>query len=129
MRDIIERLYNIARARIGSPDRPGNEFDTGQYDWEEDTSTSTGNSKTTHESTDQNRSPIEIPRQVIDDLTLFALTPPSSLQEVRQARNRELQKYHSDKFIKDDEKFQTSKEIMQIYNAAYERLEKYFSKK
>jgi hypothetical protein len=68
-----------------------------------------------------------IPAQVLEDLAVFELTPPSSLEEVKKARNREIRKFHSDKFINDPEKYKTSKEIMQIYNAAYARLEKYFS--
>jgi DnaJ-domain-containing protein 1 len=68
-----------------------------------------------------------MPQQVIDDLAVFGLTPPASMAEVRQARNREMKKYHSDKFIHDNEKFETSKEIMQIYNAAYTRLKDYYS--
>lgn len=69
-----------------------------------------------------------IPAQVVEDLAVFELTPPSSLEEVKKARNREIRKFHSDKFINDPDKYKTSKEIMQIYNAAYERLEKYYSK-
>ena len=128
MRDIIERLYNLARAKIKSRVRPVEEYDPGQYEWDKQDATSTGNAESSYTNNDRYRSSSEIPRQVIDDLALFNLTPPSTLQQVRQARNRELQKYHSDKFIRDDEKFQTSKEIMQIYNAAYERLENYFNK-
>ena len=62
----------------------------------------------------------------VEDLAVFGLTPPSSLEEVRNARNREIKKYHSDKFMHDPEKFKTSKEIMQIYNAAFDRLGKYY---
>ena len=69
-----------------------------------------------------------IPKQVAEDLAVFNLKPPSSLKEVRTARNREIKKYHSDRFINDREKFETSKQIMQIYNAAYDRLEEYFKR-
>jgi hypothetical protein len=69
-----------------------------------------------------------IPRQVIEDLAVFNLKPPSSMDEVRKARNREIKKYHSDKFIKDPERLNVSKEIMQIYNAAYDRLRAYYEK-
>ncbi len=68
------------------------------------------------------------PQQVVDDLTVFNLSPPSSLEEVRRARNREIKKYHSDRFVNDPEKFATSKEIMQIYNAAYDRLKTHYGK-
>ncbi|MFC1857774.1 hypothetical protein ACFL9U_07045 [Thermodesulfobacteriota bacterium] len=69
-----------------------------------------------------------IPKQVVEDLAVFDLTPPSSLKAVRAARNREIKKYHSDRFMNDREKFETSKQIMQIYNAAYDRLEEYFKR-
>jgi len=66
------------------------------------------------------------PQQVVADLATFDLKPPSSLSEVRRARNREMKKFHSDRFVNDPDKFQTSKQIMQIYNAAYDRLRKYY---
>ena len=70
-----------------------------------------------------------IPQQIIEDLATFNLAPPSSMDEVRKARNREIKKYHSDKFMDDPEKLNTSKEIMQIYNAAYDRLRDYYENK
>lgn len=70
--------------------------------------------------------PSGYPQQVVEDLGLFDLTPPSSLSEVKRARNQEMKKFHSDRFVNDPAKFQTSKEIMQIYNAAYERLRKFY---
>ena len=72
------------------------------------------------------KAPIGIPLKVIEDLAIFELKPPSSMDEVKRARNREIKKYHSDKFVNDLEKLGTSKEIMQIYNGAYERLKKYY---
>ena len=66
------------------------------------------------------------PRQVVEDLALFDLAPPSSLTEVKRARNREMKTFHSDRFVNDPAKFQTSKEIMQIYNAAYDRLRTFY---
>ncbi len=71
----------------------------------------------------------EVPWQVFEDLGIFNLKPPASLEEIKKARNREFRKYHSDRFINDPEKYQTSKEIMQIYNAAYERLHSYYKKR
>ena len=68
----------------------------------------------------------DMPAGFIENLALFDLAPPSSLDEVRKARNREIKKYHSDKFINDPEKLETSKEIMQIYNVAFDRLKKYY---
>ncbi len=61
-------------------------------------------------------------KQFVDDLQLFDLTPPSSLEMLKKARNRELKKFHPDKFQDNGEKAETAKKIVQIYNAAYERL-------
>lgn len=71
----------------------------------------------------------DLPAQVIEDLAVFNLSPPASLEMVRRARNQEIKKYHSDHFLNDPEKYQVSKEIMQIYNAAYERLKTFYSNK
>jgi len=65
--------------------------------------------------------------QVRDDLQLFGLTPPSSLDEVRQIRNRELKKFHPDKYAGEPHKLETAKKIVQIYNAAYDRLKRHYS--
>ena len=62
----------------------------------------------------------------MDDLSIFGLKPPSSLEEVKKVRNREVMKYHSDKFSGDPEKEETSKRIMQIYNTAFDRLEEWY---
>ncbi len=51
------------------------------------------------------------------------------MEEVRRARNREIKKYHSDKFMNDNNKLETSKQIMQIFNAAYDRLKEYYKNK
>ncbi|MCP4753623.1 MAG: J domain-containing protein [Proteobacteria bacterium] len=64
----------------------------------------------------------DYPRQLMEDLQLFNLTPPSSLEEVKSARNREIKKFHPDKYLNDPEKMETANQIVQIYNAAYERL-------
>jgi len=147
MRDIIERLFFIARSRIKDRPRPFNGFRSWDkaknsngksadgaeepghaYFSDAQYNTGDGSDDSSSWSAARNQPASEIPREVIDDLALFNLSPPSSLQEVRQARNREIRKYHSDKFIRDSEKFETSKEIMQIYNAAYERLEEYYNK-
>ena len=62
------------------------------------------------------------PQQVIEDLHLFGLSPPVTLEELRKTRNREIKKFHPDRFMNDPEKMETAKRILQIYNAAYERL-------
>ena len=61
--------------------------------------------------------------QTIDDLKLFDLRPPITLEEVKKARNREIKKFHPDKFLNQPDKLETAKRILQIYNAAYDRLE------
>lgn len=65
--------------------------------------------------------------QVIIDLAVFDLHPPSSIQEVKAARNEEFKKYHSDIFHYNSKKAEAAKEIMQIYNCAYERLKKHYN--
>ncbi len=62
--------------------------------------------------------------QVLDDLKLFGLNPPVTLEEVKKVRNREIKKFHPDHFMDEPEKMETAKRILQIYNAAYERLKK-----
>lgn len=63
------------------------------------------------------------PKQMVDDLQLFGLTPPVTLSELKKVRNQEIKKFHPDKFLNEPEKMETAKRILQIYNAAYERLE------
>ncbi|MBT3226644.1 MAG: hypothetical protein HN580_27260 [Deltaproteobacteria bacterium] len=65
--------------------------------------------------------------QLIEDLQLFGLIPPSSLEEVRQIRNQEMKKFHPDRYLNQPEKMETAKQIVQIYNAAYDRLKKNFN--
>ena len=67
------------------------------------------------------------PPHVVDDLQLFGLTPPSSLQEVKKARNSEIKTYHPDHFHSDLAKRETAKKILQIYNSAYQRLSRYYA--
>ena len=69
------------------------------------------------------------PPQIMEDLAVFGLSPPVTLDQIRTARNREIRKYHSDRFVNDAERLETSKRIMQIYNTAYERLEAYYKTK
>ncbi|MBA4367816.1 MAG: hypothetical protein C0403_09280 [Desulfobacterium sp.] len=68
----------------------------------------------------------DYPDQILEDLSNFKLAPPSSLSEVRKARNQESKKYHPDRFMDDTERQETAKEIMQIYNESYSRLKKFF---
>ena len=68
------------------------------------------------------------PEGFVDDLRLFHLLPPSCLEEVKKARNREMKKFHPDHFPRESEKAETAKRITQIYNLAYERLKNAFAK-
>ena len=83
-----------------------------------DASSATGSGSTSN--------PYGLPEQVLDDLALFEITPPGSWNEVVQARNREMKKYHPDKYMNASEKIAAANEIAQIYNAAFERLKTHF---
>ncbi len=68
----------------------------------------------------------QYPQEVVDDLQLFGLAPPSSLKEVKKVRNEEIKIYHPDRYHSDSAKRETAKRILQIYNSAYERLRRYY---
>ena len=146
MSDILKRLMHIAKSYVfqdtGMFTKESGKASSFHYENKEynDTDTSfTNYSKKRKESKENHRSSFDgfaqgnnyygVPKQVIADLLTFNLKPPSCMEDVRRARNREMKKYHSDKFINDPEKLKTSKEIMQIYNAAYERLMEYYKNK
>ena len=121
MSSILKRLVNIARSHIGRAiskrmDFPGSGFGF-------DGNILSGKSGPTSQS--QEIKP-KWPQQVVDDLSVFGLKPPSSLEEVKKVRNSEVMKYHTDRFTGDSEKENTSKRIMQIYNTAFDRLEKWY---
>ncbi len=137
MSNLFGRLFNIARANVQQAfgnllDRAEDRLD----DWEErvfgeESEDGSGDQRRREDHsrarTEQSRPhPSGYPRQVVEDLGLFDLTPPSSLSEVKRARNREMKQFHSDRFVNDPAKFQTSKEIMQIYNAAFDRLRRFY---
>ncbi|MFP4350617.1 MAG: J domain-containing protein [Thermodesulfobacteriota bacterium] len=128
MLDILGRLYRIARSKLPRSDSGFGKFVSGEdSDYGEDDRFSMGDeNQDGFQAHSDARGDFRVPQQVRDDLAVFQLTPPSSFQEVRSARNREIKKYHSDKFINDPEKLKASKEIMQIYNAAYDRLKTYY---
>lgn len=128
MLDILGRLYRIARSKLPRGDHGFGKFVPGDdSDFNEDVHFSMGDeNEGGFQAHSDARGDFRVPRQVQDDLAVFQLTPPSSLQAVRSARNREIKKYHSDKFINDPERLKASKEIMQIYNAAYDRLKTYY---
>ena len=138
MTDLLKRLARIARANIPKPNdwldrwaerRGGYRFDpnaeSAAGEGEAGRSRAGDEDFRTENRGHENRAS-DVPRQVVDDLAVFGLTPPSSLEEVRKARNREIKKYHSDRFVNDSERYETSKQIMQIYNAAYDRLKEHF---
>jgi hypothetical protein len=120
MASILNRLYRIARSAIPRP-------------WEK-------NDPPPGDETDANAGAFAggpgsgpkasgaggVPPQVVDDLAVFGLVPPASMDDVRRARNREVKKFHSDRFLNDPERLETSKKIMQIYNAAYDRLKAHY---
>lgn len=137
MTDLLKRLARIARANIPNPsdwldrwaERRGYRFDpksenAGAQEETGHRRTEGRGARAGHSGTQSWAS--GVPQQVVDDLAVFGLTPPSSLEEVRKARNREIKKYHSDRFVNDSERYETSKQIMQIYNAAYDRLKEHF---
>jgi hypothetical protein len=139
MGNILNRLLQIARAeslnrvhRLGARlvfEHLADQFFTEDRFSGSDSSDNSNTKRQRFKNKDfQRRSP-GVPHQVCKDLEIFNLKPPSSLEEVKKARNREFKKYHSDRFMNNPEKYQTSKEIMQIYNAAYERLTSYYQKR
>lgn len=131
MSGILKRLADVARSYIQTGDHKNTSAGPERLvnddkEWGDDPG-GDSYSRTEHSQGQKARADIgSIPQQVVKDLATFSLTPPSSLKAVKNARNREVKKYHSDKFINDPEKLETSKEIMQIYNAAYDRLRAYY---
>ncbi len=150
MRDILKRFYKIAKAEGASRLRKigdmlfgefeksgggyrdygtGDGYDKsgdGRYRNEHDRFGGQGARGSQKGGAYSGRTAGGVPSQVAEDLAVFGLRPPSSLEEVKKARNREIKKYHSDRFIDDPEKYKTSKEIMQIYNAAFDRLKDHY---
>jgi DnaJ-domain-containing protein 1 len=140
MTDLFKRLARLARANLSSPtdwldrwaERRGYRLDPGAE--EEPSGSDAGRAAddrgASHPGSEgPRRAYAGVPQAVVDDLAVFGLTPPSSLEAVRKARNREIKKYHSDRFVNDAERYETSKQIMQIYNAAYDRLKTHFEAK
>ncbi len=139
MIDILERLYRIAKANLPDPPEIIENFiekhkdgifrwkSRDEYgDWDFNSWKDGGGDQTTYGENDFKSYNSGIPRQVIDDLAVFGLVPPSSMKEVKKARNREIKKFHPDHFLNNPEKLKTAKEILQIYNAAYDRLKEYY---
>jgi hypothetical protein len=123
MRSILKRLASIARSHIGRT--ISKRFDFPESGSRFDRDMLSGKSGQTSQSEEIKP---KWPQQVVDDLSIFGLKPPSSLEEVKKVRNREVMKYHTDHFTGDTEKEETSKRIMQIYNTAFDRLEKWYGR-
>ncbi len=121
---MIRRILRIVKANIEHstqkwqhpPRSTSSDYDKKQYTFNENASSEQTPQKST-----------SINQQVIDDLAYFGLKPPSSLKEVTAARNREMLKYHPDKFASDPEKAQYANEIALLYNTAFDRLKIHFS--
>ncbi|PCI29498.1 MAG: hypothetical protein COB67_03820 [SAR324 cluster bacterium] len=111
---MMDESLNSWEERVENKQRTagGNEEKGGQERYKTESNRSTSSSK-------------DVP-QVTTDLQLFGLTPPSSLAELKKARNREIKKYHPDRFSNDPEKLKTAQEIMQIYNEVYDRLQDHY---
>ncbi len=136
--DISQRLFRLMRTiaedkfeTIGRFIDEGNDFlDERLKTWEsefdfkdEEPATETRHQKQYTESESQES---QYNHQFVEDLQLFGLKPPSSIIEVRQVRNQEMKKFHPDRYLNQPEKMETAKKIVQIYNAAYDRLKKSF---
>ena len=146
MRNIFKRIYKMARAEgayrlkkfgdllFGDIEREARD-NANRWSSNSGSSYSRGNDgfsggnqggKTRPGGTSASHRASGIPKQVAEDLAVFNLRHPCTWEEVRKARNREIKKYHSDRFLNDAERYKTSKEIMQIYNAAFDRLKAYY---
>jgi len=129
MTTILNRLYNIAKAyRSGIPGLSSlfsNEKGTDASGKAENLKSESFFRSDSYSKAGCNND-FDYPGQVMEDLASFNLAPPSSLSEVRKARNREIKKYHPDRFMDDPERRKTAGEIMQIYNSAYDRLKTFY---
>ncbi|MCP4345565.1 MAG: J domain-containing protein [Desulfobacterales bacterium] len=138
MLDLFERIYKIAKANTRHTiDELLNRRRTESFTYSEEDhytnheewSSFDSENQSSYRSTEETNYYSDVPQQVVKDLSVFGLKPPSSFEEVRNARNREIKKYHPDRFMNDPEKLETAKEIMQTINAAYDRLEEYYKNK
>lgn len=123
---MIKRIFDVLKSNIEHQIKKRNP----SVKYEE--STSNTNNEFRYEDFSKkhgNETPTSTEQQLIDDLALFDLRPPSSLKEVKSARNREMLKYHPDKFSSDTEKLKVANDIALIYNAAFDRLEKHYDNK
>ena len=129
---MFDRLFNISKAYINhhlhrkNPDAAKYDDTAFNTDYTADRNDYTASSTGSKTGTTSNS--YGLPQQVIDDLAVFGIAPPGSWKDVIQARNREMKKYHPDKYMNTEEKVDAANEIAQIYNAAFERLKKHFNR-
>lgn len=129
MSDILKRLYQIARANgLRRIDAFLSKLERDTVYRRESNAENRDDESHYRQARSKPREP-DVPPQILEDLANFNLRPPSSLAEVRRARNREMKKYHPDLHGGDPEKVETAKKIMQIYNASYERLKTHYEAK
>ncbi len=143
MWDILDKLYTVAKSYMGRKDQTSEDreriFEKKYHDpqessfrntWQDNkfrsSSAPPGYDQNDYTDSDTGKNYPGGQSQLAEDHAVFGLKSPSSLKEVKHARNRELKKHHSDLHVDDAEKFKASNEIMRIYNAAYERLSKYY---
>ncbi|MBU2514844.1 hypothetical protein KJ966_26290 [bacterium] len=110
-----ERKYDLDDEKEFNEHHSNQSYSRQNQNWKD-------NSQTKRSSADDTTPPHS--KQMMEDLQLFNLFPPVKLEEVKKARNREIKKFHPDKFLQEPEKVETAKRIIQIYNAAYDRLKK-----
>lgn len=120
---MIRRLFRIVQSNVDyalhkSQQSPGEKAHPYKHahDQNSDTSSTAGHA--------QPRSKSQ--QQLIDDLALFGLSPPVTLKAVTAARNREMLRFHPDKFATNQEKSAVANEIALLYNVAFDRLKAYY---
>lgn len=128
MSSIFKRLYKIGRAyasdfQQGRKTRQTIDDAAFAHDTYDDDGAAAHHKGTEYQAPPES----SMPPQLVEDLANFGLIPPSSLEAVRRARNREVKKYHPDFYSGDSEKSETAKQILQILNASFDRLEAYYS--
>ena len=60
------------------------------------------------------------------DLEIFGIKQFENLNALKSKRNEILKQYHPDRFAHDEKKQDLAKEMIQIYNAAYERIVEHY---
>ncbi len=129
---MFDRLFHISKAYINHHLRQrrtgttANDDSFGTASEQRQYHDGTSRASDTNSASGATANPFGLPQQVLDDLSLFEIAPPGSWNEVIQARNREMKRYHPDKYMSKETKVDAANEIAQIYNAAFERLKAHF---